>query len=112
MINMTRIGQLLEDLSFLLEVNNIRNEDVMDDEEKQHMADIASHISNFHIIDENLTARLGHLLIGAADQHIAPEAVDEISYDMLILANVDNLVAADLSDCMFKLAQFVEPDPE
>ena len=61
-------------------------------------------------MNENLTARLGKLLIDAAEQHIAPNAVDEIAYEMLIDAGIDEDTASDLSSWMFELAQFVEPD--
>lgn len=58
----------------------------------------------------NLTAMLGQLLIDAANMHIAPNAVDDLSYEMLLAAGINEKHAQSLSDCMFELAYFVEPE--
>jgi len=58
----------------------------------------------------NITAKLGQLLIDAVEQHIAPGEVGNQAYELLLDAGI-SLAAADvLSDYMIHLAQFVEPE--
>lgn len=58
---------------------------------------------------ENLTKRLGQLLVDAVDEHIAPNVVDELAYTMLLEAGEDIVTAGVLSEHMFELARWVEP---
>lgn len=75
-------------------------------------------VENIHINEEsdadallntNLSYILGKLLMDAATDHIAPNAVAELAYDKLYSANIDDDTALALSDMMQELAQFVEP---
>lgn len=59
--------------------------------------------------NNRLTARLGQLLIDAENEKIAPNVVSDLAYEMLYDADVDGLEAANLSDNMQQLAQFIEP---
>lgn len=59
--------------------------------------------------NKNLSYQLGKLLMNAATEHIAPNAVADIAYDKIYLATNDEQLASELSDMMQSLAQFVEP---
>ena len=61
-------------------------------------------------METNLTAMLGQLLLDAAEQHIAPNAAADLAYERLLDAGITERIANSLSDCIFELCQFVDPN--
>lgn len=59
------------------------------------------------VSQKNLTAAIGEILVSAAEQHMAPNYVQETVFKLLQQSGIDIETAEHCSDCAFALAEFI-----